>query len=140
MEIVELNGVEAMREAFPLIKQLRPYLDEARYLSLLADMVPHGYRMFAVRDDGVLRAMASVELCVNLYHGRHVWVYDLVTDEHARSQGVGQGLLRFVEDFGRAHRCERIALASGFPRQDAHRFYQERMGYERVSFLFIKPL
>ena len=140
MEIVELTSVEAMREAFPLIKQLRPYLDEARYLNLLADMVPRGYRMFGVRDDGLLHAVAGVELCVNLYHGRHVWVYDLVTDERARSQGVGQGLLRFVEDFGRTHGCERISLASGFPRQDAHRFYEERMGYERISFLFTKAL
>src|SRR5262245_32782218 len=39
MEIVELTGVEAMRVAFPLIKQLRPHLDEPRYIALLADMV-----------------------------------------------------------------------------------------------------
>ena len=43
VEIVELTGVAAMRAAFPLIKQLRPYLDESRYLQLLAEMVPRGF-------------------------------------------------------------------------------------------------
>lgn len=140
MEIVELTGIEAMCEAFPLMKQLRPYLDEPRYLSLLADMIPRGYRMFAVRDGSALRAVAGIDLSVNLYHGRHVWVYDLVTDEHARSRGVGQLLLRHVEAFGRTHGCERISLASGLVRKDAHRFYEERMGYERVSYVFTKAL
>lgn len=140
MEIVELTGIEAMREAFPLIKQLRPYLDEPRYLDLLADMVPRGYRMFAVRDVGALRAVAGIELCVNLYHGRHVWVYDLITDADARSAGIGQLLLRHVEAFGRTYGCERVSLASGFPRTDAHRFYEERMDYERVSYVFTKKL
>lgn len=140
MEIVELTGVEAMREAFALIRQLRPYLDEPRYLDLLSAMVPRGYRMLAVRDGGALRAVAGIELCVNLYHGRHVWVYDLVTDAHERSRGVGQRLLRHVEEFARAQGCERVSLASGFPREDAHRFYEERMDYERVSYVFTKVL
>jgi GNAT superfamily N-acetyltransferase len=136
MQIVELTGVEAMREAFPLIKQLRPYLDASRYETLLAEMIPRGYRMFAVREDGVLQAVAGIELCVNLYHGRHVWVYDLVTDEHVRSRGVGQVLLRYIEDFGRTNGCERVSLASGLVRTNAHRFYEGRMAYERVSYVF----
>ena len=140
MEIVELIGVAAMRAAFPLIKQLRPYLDESRYLQLLAEMVPRGYRMFAVRDGEVLRAVAGIELCVNLYHGRHVWVYDLVTDEHERSRGVGQRLLRHIEELARAQDCERVSLASGLGRKDAHRFYQDRMHYDRASYLFTKKL
>lgn len=129
-----------MREAFPLIKQLRPYLDAARYERLLADMIPRGYRMFGARDGGVLQAVAGIQLCINLYHGHHVWVYDLVTDEQTRSRGVGQKLLRYVEELGRAHGCERIALSSGFPRTHAHRFYEERMGYERVSYVFTRAL
>lgn len=140
MQIVELVGVDAMREAFPLMKQLRPYLDTTRYETLLADMIARGYRMLAVRDDGRLIAAAGIELCVNLYHGRHVWVYDLVTDEHVRSRGVGQLLLRHVEDFARTNGCERVSLASGLVRTEAHRFYQERMGYDRVSYLFTHPL
>lgn len=140
MEIVELTDVKSMREAFPLLKQLRPYLDLSRYETLLREMIPRGYRMFAVRDDGQLTAVAGIELCVNLYHGRHVWVYDLVADAHVRSRGVGQLLLRHVEDFARSNGCERVSLASGLVRTDAHRFYQDRMGYERVSYLFTHAL
>jgi GNAT superfamily N-acetyltransferase len=140
MEIIELTSRAHFLEAFPLMKQLRPHLDERGYLDLLAAMVPRGYRMFAVRDDAVLTAVAGIELAVNLYHGRHVWVYDLVTDERVRSHGVGKFLLQYVERFGREHGCERVSLSSGFPRTDAHRFYEQRMGYERVSYVFMKPL
>ena len=140
MEIVEIESVNALKRAFPLIKQLRPYLNEERYFDLLADMIPAGYRMFAVRDGETLLAVAGITLTTNLYHGRHVWVYDLVTDEDARSHGVGKQLLEYIEGFARERGCERVSLASGFPRADAHRFYEEKMGYERVSFVFTKRL
>jgi len=140
MEIVEIESVNALKRAFPLIKQLRPYLNEERYFDLLADMIPAGYRMFAVRDGETLLAVAGITLTTNLYHGRHVWVYDLVSDEDARSHGVGKQLLEYIEGFARERGCERVSLASGFQRADAHRFYEEKMGYERVSFVFTKRL
>jgi hypothetical protein len=52
------------------------------------------------------------------------------------SQFLNAGFVRGREEQG----CERVSLASGFPRTDAHRFYEERMGYERVSFVFTKGL
>lgn len=140
IEIVELESVSELRQAFPLIQQLRPYLDEERYFDLLADMIPEGYRMFAARQGEALLAVAGILVTANLYHGRHVWVSDLVTDESVRSRGVGTRLLAYIESFARERGCNRVSLASGFPRTEAHRFYEERMGYERVSYIFTKQL
>lgn len=127
------------REAFPVMRELRTHLDEAAFLRLLSEMEPEGYRLFALRDAGRIVALAGVAVCTNLYHGRHVWVYDLVTAGAARSKGYGARLLAFVEDFARENGCDTVALSSGFARVDAHRFY-EREGYNKTSFVFVKRL
>jgi hypothetical protein len=45
-------------------------------------------------------------------------------------------LERFALDEG----CDTIALASGLQRKDAHRFYEDRLGYKRASYTFHKTL
>lgn len=137
--ISELTTENEFREAFPVMRELRPHLDEAAFLHLLADMRPEGYRLFALRHAGVIVALAGIAILTNLYHGRHVWVYDLVTADHARSKGHGARLLSYVEDLGRSENCLAVALSSGFVRVDAHRFY-EREDYLKTSFVFLKHL
>lgn len=140
MEIVELNTEEEYRRAFPLMRQLRPHLTEEQFLEITGQMVWDGYRLFAAQEGGEILALAGVAVCLNLYHGRHLWVYDLVTREDRRSTGIGKRLLEWLEELARSENCERIALCSGVQRTDAHRFYEEKMGYERASYLFLKKL
>lgn len=140
MEIAELQTEDEFREAFPVMHELRPHLTEESFLSITSDMVWDGYRLFAGRQNGRIVALAGVAVCLNLYHGRHLWVYDLVTTASARSQGLGQQLLQWLEELARSERCERLALCSGVQRKDAHRFYEEKMGYERASYLYVKQL
>jgi GNAT superfamily N-acetyltransferase len=140
MRVVELITTEEVRQAYPIMKQLRTHLDEDGYLQLLAEMAAQGYRLLALVDDGEIVALAGIALLTNLYYGRHVWVYDLVTDDGQRSRGYGLLLLDHVEAFAREHQCECIALSSGLQRGDAHRFYEEKAGYTRVSYAFRKSL
>ncbi len=109
-------------------------------MKLLAEMIPRGYRLFALEDNGRIVALAGVGRGVNLYYGRYLWVYDLITDETARSHGYGARLLDHVEEVARDEGCETIALSSAFHRTDAHRFYTDRAGYEKVSYVFKKDL
>jgi GNAT superfamily N-acetyltransferase len=139
VEIVELLG-EEVRAAFPLMQELRTPLTEARYAEAVAEMVAEGYRLFALKSDGVAVALAGVSIATNLYYGRYLWVYDLVTTECERSRGYGRRLLQHLEELARQEGCDTIALSSGVQRTDAHRFYEERMGYERASFVFRKEL
>lgn len=141
MEIVELETEEHYREAFPVMKELRTHLEEEQFLSLTADMVWDGYRLFAARDDhGAIVGLCGTAVCLNLYDGRHLWVYDLVTSENHRSRGVGAALLQRMEELAREEGCGCIALSSGVQRADAHRFYEERAGYERKSYVYIKDV
>lgn len=140
MTIVELRSQGELRRAWPVIRQLRGHLTESRWLELTSEMIERGYRVFAVVDDDAVLAVAGVEISTNLYYGRHVWVYDLVTDGRRRSSGHGATLLRFVEDWAAQNGCELVALSSGLERVDAHRFYEQKMGYTRASYTFKKPI
>jgi GNAT superfamily N-acetyltransferase len=140
MEITELHTEEEFREVFPLMKQLRTYLTEETFLRITEEMVWDGYRLFALREGAETVALAGVAVRLNLGYGRHLWVYELVTKEDRRSEGIGKQLLDRLEELARQEGCERIALSSNVRRKDAHRFYEEKAGYERRSYLYSKAL
>jgi GNAT superfamily N-acetyltransferase len=138
--IREFTTKEDWLQAFPVLHELRPHLNEATYLDLLMEMRKEGYKMFALLEKGEVVAVTGVIILTNLYYGRHVYVNDLVTHSSARSKGFGEKLITYVEQWGRENDCKNIALSSGMQRTDAHRFYQEKMAYERPSFVFKKLL
>jgi len=70
----------------------------------------------------------------------YVWVYDLVTREDRRSRGYGEALLRHIHEWAKRCGCGVVALSSGLQRTRANRFYEEKMGYERTSYVFKKTL
>src|SRR5215211_2801021 len=132
MEIVELCSVAQRREALPILRELYPSLDEDRYTRLLEEMVADGYRQFAVRNEaGELVAVAGA--------AGHLYLYDLVVTEGARSKGYGELLLDHVEAIARREGCETAALACGLEREGALRLY-ERRGYEKPSYAMRKAL
>ena len=139
MQIVELRSEAEFEEAFPVVRELHGELDERKYAELLAEMVPNGYRMFAVRDDGGVTAVAGVQVLTNLYYERHLYVYDLVATAGARSKGHGAALMERLERFARREGCKYVALACGREREGALRFY-ERFGFERPGFSMRKAL
>lgn len=139
-KVHELKTEEEWLDAFPVMVQLRTHLNEDSYLDYLREMTDGGYRLFAVSVDGEIVSLAGVGIQVNMYYGRHVWVYELVTDADHRSEGHGFELLSFVENWAEEESCELVALSSGLQREDAHRFYEERVGMERASYVYKSPL
>jgi len=140
MEIVELRSAAERTEVLPILRQLYPSLDEGRYWALLAEMIDDGYRQFAVRNKAAeIVALAGVAVHVNLYYGRHLYIYDLVVKEDARSKGYGRLLMDHVEDIARREGCETAALACDLEREGALRLY-ERRGYQKPSYAMRKAL
>jgi ribosomal protein S18 acetylase RimI-like enzyme len=130
LRITELGSDAEFEEAFVVIRELHHDLDERCYGELIPEMRAAGYRMFAVREEGSIVAVAGIQRLTNLYYGRHFYVYDLSVTEGARSKGHGESLLRYVEGVARGEGCGYVALACGREREDALRFYQGRMGYQ----------
>ena len=103
-------------------------------------MVPTGYRIYAALEpSGEIVAAAGVQVLTNLYYERHLYVYDLVATEDARSAGHGGTLMDHVEELARREGCSYVALACGREREGALRFY-ERRGFERPSYAMRKAL
>lgn len=138
--IRELVSTEEWREAFPVMKQLRTHLDEETYLRYLEQMSADGYRLFGLFSGGELAALAGVGIQTNMYYGRHLWVYELITDSAHRSRGFGEQLFEYLREWAERMGCEKIALSSGLQRADAHRFYEERGRMERASYVFTRDL
>ncbi|MFB6092950.1 MAG: GNAT family N-acetyltransferase [Haloquadratum sp.] len=137
-DIRELTTDDEERAAFPVLRQLRDHLTEEQYLAYLDEMRDEGYRLFAIVEDDVIVAVAGVVIRTNFYNGRHLFVCDLVTDQDHRSEGYGERLMRFVDEWARDHDCESLTLASGLWREDAHRFYEDRLDMERYCYTFKK--
>ncbi|MFD2760616.1 GNAT family N-acetyltransferase [Lentibacillus juripiscarius] len=139
--IKELQSRGEILEAFPVINQLRTHLDKKAYLDLVTEAKERDmYRLFALYDQGEIVAVTGFKPMITLYYGRFVWVCDLVTDENKRSNGYGESLLSYVHEWAKASGYESVALSSGLKRTNAHRFYEEKMNYDKVSFVFKKPL
>ncbi|MFC3885741.1 GNAT family N-acetyltransferase [Bacillus songklensis] len=135
--IKELKEEKEWIEAFPVMKQLRTHLDQPSYLELVKEAYQNeGYRMAALYDQEKLVAVTGFMPMTTLYNGRFIWVCDLVTDTQNRSKGYGGKLLAFVHEWAQNHHYPIVSLSSGLQRQDAHRFYENKMNYEKVSYVF----
>ncbi|WP_421378792.1 GNAT family N-acetyltransferase [Bacillus salacetis] len=140
MEIKEAVLEQEWDKAYELLKELRTDLSKVEFTHLLRDMRSEGYRVFCLYEAEDIVSLAGVIIRTNFYAKRHVFVYDLVTSSSARSMGYGRKLLQFVEKWGKEQGCETVGLDSGLQRKDAHRFYENKMGYQKSSYAFRKNL
>ena len=137
LTIKELHSRDEIIEAFPVMQQLRTHLDESTYLELVMDAQENdNYKMFVLFNNDKIVAVTGFKPMITLYYGRFVWVCDLVTDAQIRSKGYGEKLLTYVHEWAKENNYESIALSSGLQRTDAHHFYEDKMDYDKVSYVF----
>ncbi|MCT4776799.1 GNAT family N-acetyltransferase [Exiguobacterium aquaticum] len=122
------------------MNQLRTDLTLEAYLELVSAMRPQGYELYALYADDTIVSLAGIEVRVNLYLEKHVFIYDLVTCMNHRSKGYGEMLLHFVHEYARDLGAKYVALESGLARTEAHRFYTDKMDYAITSYSFRKQL
>lgn len=138
MQIRELDLKELV-SVFDVLSQLRTELDYDEFEDLIYEMRSMEYKMVGVMDGEVLITYAGVAVQTNLYHKRHLYVFDLVTDEKYRGRGYGKMMLEYLHDFAKMGMCENIVLSSGVHREKAHEFY-EKNGFAKKSFVFLKSV
>ena len=124
-----------LRTLWPVVAQLRPHLDEERFIAQSLRQFEQGFRATALYVDDVPRAFAGWRVLEFLAVGKHIYVDDLVTDATTRSQGHGKLLLDWLKAEAVRLGCVRLQLDSGTQRKDAHAFYL-REGLRIESFHF----
>ncbi|WP_085506702.1 GNAT family N-acetyltransferase [Thalassobacillus devorans] len=123
------------------MKQLRTQHNEETFLDIVRDAhQKEDYQMYALYQGNTIVSVVGFMPMVTLYYGRFIWVCDLVTDSNIRSNGYGEKLLTYVHDWAIENHYDCVALSSGLQREKAHKFYEEKMGYKRVSYVFKNSL
>jgi len=138
MQIREMD-LKELFEVYELVKQLRYELSYEEFEDLVYDMRHMEYKMFGLFERGELLSFAGVAIQTNLYHKRHLYIFDLVTDEKQRFMGYGKLMLEFLQDYAKTAMCEKLVLSSAFLREDAYKFY-EKNEFIKTSYLFVKSL
>jgi len=138
MQIREMT-LKELYSAYELVVQLRQELSYDEFEDLIYDMRHMEYKMIGIFEREKLVSYAGVAIQTNLYHKRHLYIYDLVTDKQFRSRGYGKMMMEYLRDYAKTAACEHLVLSSGLQREDAHRFY-EKEGFEKRSFLFVSAI
>jgi GNAT superfamily N-acetyltransferase len=114
------------------MKQLRTQLDLDTYLALVSESVQKEiYRMIA---------LCGYMPMIILYNGKFIWVYELITDSSHRSKGHRKLLLDYVHQWATDNDYPIVSLSSGLQRIDAHRFYEKKMEYAKISYVYLKRI
>ena len=119
-------------------RQLRPDLP-ANYIGRMTEVFASGADMAVCVHDDKVCGIAVFRIEEKTFDGRVMYCDDLVTDETARSSGVGRTLIRYMETLATERGCDTFTLDSGTQRQQAHKFYF-REGLTVSAFHFSKTL
>ncbi|RTR34038.1 GNAT family N-acetyltransferase [Robertmurraya yapensis] len=141
IKIKELKNEKEWKEAFPVMKQLRTHLSIEQFIELVHESTEkESYKIVALYDNDKIVAVTGFMPMITLYNGRFIWVCDLVTDSDHRSKGYGEALLNYVHNWAKENGYDIVSLSSGLQRIDAHRFYEHKMKYDKVSYVFLKKV
>ena len=138
MNIHNAQSDAEIAACYPVLKQLRPKLNETTFLSDIRRMQAGGYILLSLADPDVC-AVAGYRFFEMLFAGgMTLYVDDLVTDSARRSRGYGKALLSWLIAEAQKKQCKFLTLDSGLKRLDAHRFYR-REGMQDMAIHFAIP-
>jgi GNAT superfamily N-acetyltransferase len=124
MNIVPAKTVDELRKCFPVVKQLRPHLNEESFINqVLRQMDNHGYSLVFIEENGSVKSAAGYRIAEYLAWGKAFYVDDLITAEAERGKGFGGTLLTWLMKKAKEIGCAEFHLDSGVHRFDAHRLY-----------------
>jgi len=103
--IIEVKSDEEILATRPVMLQLRPHIAPDDYMPRVRRMMRDGFRLAAVIEDDVVRAVAGYRFFEMLYSGKMLYLDDLVTDSEARSAGHGRELIMWLQREAVANGC-----------------------------------
>lgn len=123
IKIIIAQKPEEICRCFPVMKQLRPQLEEDTFLAAVLEQQKEGYVLAYLESAGEVKAVTGYRFIKSLSTGLHMYVDDLVTDENSRAKGYGSKLFDHLVDIAKSRRCSKLRLDSRVTRFEAHRFY-----------------
>jgi ribosomal protein S18 acetylase RimI-like enzyme len=120
------EAVQAFGRLLPQLSSSAPPLDTAGLAAVVA--APANTVLVARVDGRIVGTLTLVMFTIPT--GARAWIEDVVTDEEARGQGVGNALTLAALDVARKGGARTVDLTTRPSREAAGRLY-ERAGFER---------
>ncbi|CAM2962923.1 GNAT family N-acetyltransferase [Helicobacter burdigaliensis] len=140
MELVEITQNE-LKIIYPIMQELRPTLNFEEFSTKFPLMQKEQkYQLFAFKEKDEFVALCGVMPFNVFYRDNCLYVCDFVVKEELRGKGIGERFLKEIETLAKKQGYKQIELSSSFKREKAHKFYVEKMGFSKVSFVFLKDL
>lgn len=121
-----IDSESGLRQAWPVMRQLRNHLDEETFVTQALRQMHSGWLLAGNFHDERPVALAGYRYVENLHAGFHMHVDDLVSDEGHRGSGAAKALFEWLVNEARRNGCKQLHLDSGVQRHRAHRFYLDR--------------
>jgi GNAT superfamily N-acetyltransferase len=134
-EIRRAASAEHIRLCYKVMLQLRPHLKEESFIEQVQRQFAEGYHLVYLEDNDKIHALAGFRFLEFLAWGKVLYIDDLITDSHARRNGCGGKLLKWVIDQAQRAKCDQVHLDSGPQRHDAHRLYLNH-GFKIIGYHF----
>jgi GNAT superfamily N-acetyltransferase len=110
--------------AFPIMQELRPHLaNAAAFVAQVSRQTHQGYQLLGAWQDSRVIGLAGYRFQENLIYGKFLYVDDLITTAHARSDGIGAVLIGAVRDKSKGMGCAHLVLDTGLGNALGQRFY-----------------
>lgn len=114
---------DEIKNCFAVMSELRPHLEEGKFLDTVRAMEKDGFRLAFIEDGGEVVCVGGYRISSNLAFGKNLYVDDLSTGEKHRSKGYGEQMLQWLRAEAKQQGCNILHLDSGTQRKRAHKFY-----------------
>ena len=138
MQIRELN-LKELDMAYELISQLHTRLSYNEFEDLIYNMRDMEYKMIGLMDNEKLITYAGISIQTNLYHKRHLYIFELVTDEAYRLRKYANMMMEYLQDYAKMGMCENIVSSFDLKNTNANKFYKEQ-GFSKKNFEYLKEI
>jgi len=128
VEVFEGDASELADAFVTLVPQLSKSNPPPTRDKVVAMLAFDAVTQFVARDDDGGIVGVSTLIMFPIPTGWRAWVEDVIVDEAARGQGVGEALTLAMIDAAREQGCTTIELTSRPSREAANRLYQ-RIGF-----------
>lgn len=105
MVTYQLIPKENIYSIIPILQMLNDKISEEVLQERLTEMVEKGYECVGVFDGDKLIGICGLWILTKYYVGRHIEPDNVMILPEYRGQGIGEKLMEWVYDYGRAKGC-----------------------------------
>lgn len=136
---IKLISDKSIKSIIPLVTLLNPGKDEKVLLSRLEEMMKNGYQCLGVYDKEKLIGICGLWTLTKFYVGKHLEPDNVVIAPEYRNKGVGEMMMKWVENHARELNCDAIELNAYVENSKGIEFWK-RMGFNIRGHHFQKLL